>query len=114
MGFKPKIMVIDDNEIIRNLLQELLTRKGFDIFLFASGLSAIEKAKDVQPNIAIVDLMLPDISGLEVIKQIKNVSPLTDAIIITGYSSYIFTTRSNELTNLLRINFYFLYLRGKL
>ena len=67
-------MVIDDDEIIRNLLQTLLTQKDFDVTLFYSGYSAIKAAKDIQPNIVIVDLTLPDISGLNAIKEIKKVS----------------------------------------
>ncbi len=88
MGLKAKILVIDDNELIRTLLQELLTRNGYETFVAVDGKSAIELLENVKPHLALVDLMLPDISGIEVIKQIRSISPSTESIIITGHSSY--------------------------
>ena len=88
MGLKAKILVIDDNEIIRTLLQELLTRNGYKTVVACDGLSALKILEDVKPHLALVDLMLPDISGIEVIKQIRKISPITESIIITGYSTY--------------------------
>ncbi|MHA1555513.1 MAG: response regulator [Candidatus Heimdallarchaeota archaeon] len=88
MGLKAKILVIDDNEIIRTLLQELLTRNGYETYVAVDGNSAIELLETVKPHLALVDLMLPDISGIEVIKHIRNISPSTESIIITGHSSY--------------------------
>lgn len=88
MGLKAKILVIDDNEIIRTLLQELLTRNGYETFVAVDGRSAIDLLETVKPHLALVDLMLPDISGIEVIKHIRQVSPTTESIVITGYSSY--------------------------
>ncbi len=88
MGLKAKILVIDDNELIRTLLQELLTRNGYETFIAIDGSSAIELVEKVKPHLALVDLMLPDTSGIEVIKQIRSISPTTESIIITGHSSY--------------------------
>lgn len=88
MGLKAKILVIDDNEIIRTLLQELLTRNGYETFVAVDGSSAIKLLENVKPHIALVDLMLPDISGIEVIDHIGKISPTTESIVITGYSSY--------------------------
>ena len=88
MGLQPKILVVDDNEIIRSLLQELLTRNGYETFIAADGLSSLDLIKEKKPHIVPVDLMLPDISGIDVIKRMRKLSPSTEAIIITGYSSY--------------------------
>ncbi|MHA1365312.1 MAG: response regulator [Candidatus Heimdallarchaeota archaeon] len=87
MGSKVKIIVIDDNEIIRNLMFELLTRKGYEVILASDGSSALELIKKRKPDLAIVDLVLPDIPGVEVLQKIKKLSPTTENIVITGYSS---------------------------
>ncbi|NHJ05806.1 MAG: response regulator [Candidatus Heimdallarchaeota archaeon] len=88
MGLKPRILVIDDNEIIRTILHELLTRKGYETYVSSDGLTALEDIRKINPHIAIVDLMLPGITGIDVIKKIRKLSPTTESIIITGYSSY--------------------------
>ena len=88
MSLQPKILVVDDNEIIRSLLHELLTRYGYYTTVSSDGLSSLELIKKIKPHIVVVDLMLPDISGIEVIKRMRKLSPSTEAIIITGYSSY--------------------------
>ncbi|MHA1504597.1 MAG: response regulator, partial [Candidatus Heimdallarchaeota archaeon] len=87
MGSKVKIIVIDDNEIIRNLMFELLTRKGYEVILASDGSSALELIEKRKPDLAIVDLVLPDIPGVEVLQKIKKLSPTTENIVITGYSS---------------------------
>ncbi|MHA1126248.1 MAG: response regulator [Candidatus Heimdallarchaeota archaeon] len=87
MGSKVKIIVIDDNEIIRNLMYELLTRKGYEVILASDGTSALTLVKKRKPHLAIVDLVLPDISGVDLLKEIKKLSPNTENIVITGYSS---------------------------
>jgi len=68
-------------------MYELLTRKGYDVFLANDGTSALTIIEKRKPHLAIVDLVLPDISGVEVLKEIKKLSPSTENIVITGYSS---------------------------
>ncbi len=68
-------------------MYELLTRKGYEVILASDGSSALELIKKRKPHLAIVDLILPDISGVEVLKEIKKLSPTTENIVITGYSS---------------------------
>ena len=68
-------------------MYELLTRKGYDVFLANDGTSALTIIEKRKPHLAIVDLVLPDISGVEVLKGIKKLSPSTENIVITGYSS---------------------------
>lgn len=68
-------------------MYELLTRKGYVVILASDGTSALALIKKNKPHLAIVDLVLPDISGVEVLKEIKKISPNTVNIVITGYSS---------------------------
>jgi YesN/AraC family two-component response regulator len=85
---KNRILVVDDNEIIRNLLQELLSRKGYETMVAEDGSNALKVIQKSKPNLALVDLVLPDIPGIEVLNKIQQLSPITEAIVITGHSSF--------------------------
>jgi CheY-like chemotaxis protein len=82
-----EILIVDDNEIIRNLLNEILSRQGYETIAVADGVTALEIVENRTPQIALVDLYLPDISGIEVIKEIRKLSPSTESVIITGHST---------------------------
>ncbi len=68
---KTKILIVDDENAIRRFLRTSLTAHGYDVFEAANGEDAIFQAVNVQPDILILDLGLPGISGLEVIKRIR-------------------------------------------
>ena len=68
---KEKILVIDDEEDILELLQYNLVREGYDVIPVASGEIGCEIAKRKQPDLILLDLMLPGIDGLEVTKALK-------------------------------------------
>jgi DNA-binding NtrC family response regulator len=86
--FKPEILVIDDEEGIRKLLATILTEKGYNVDTAANGEEAIRKANEKVYNIALIDIMLPDISGVELLTQIKEAKPRTRKIIMTGNPSF--------------------------
>ncbi len=69
-----KILIVDDEEDIRELLRYNLAREGYDIVSADSGEKAIEKAMYLIPDLIILDLMLPGIGGLEVAKELKSKS----------------------------------------
>ncbi len=82
-----KILVVDDDERIRNTMKKILENKGYCIDLAATGDVAIEKTKKTAYNIALIDIRLPDIEGVELLKLIKDTVPKTRKIMITGYPS---------------------------
>jgi two-component system, OmpR family, phosphate regulon response regulator PhoB len=65
------ILIVDDEEDIRNLLQLSLTREGFDTVAAASGTEALERLRDLRPSLIVLDLMLPDIPGTEVCRRVR-------------------------------------------
>ena len=69
---KKKILVVDDEPAISDLLQMVLTREGYAVAVAADGRRAVSLAESFQPDLIILDLMLPDISGHEVCKQIDH------------------------------------------
>jgi diguanylate cyclase (GGDEF)-like protein/PAS domain S-box-containing protein len=87
MKQKTKILVVDDDPNLRKTLADILRVKGYEIAVAANGTEAIAKAEHETFSLALIDLMLPDIGGLEVMARIKASSPLTEAIILTGHAS---------------------------
>ncbi len=74
-----KILLVEDEDAIRELYKRQLDLAGFQTFAFPNGTQAIESLKTNQYNIALLDIMLPDINGLEILKTIKQ-NPATKAL----------------------------------
>ena len=81
-----KILVIDDDNDMCLLLDRFLTRNGYQVSAVSSGKAAIEWMKKNQPDIALCDFRLEDMTGAELLGKIKEIHPATPVIIITGYS----------------------------
>jgi DNA-binding NtrC family response regulator len=82
---KGKILVVDDELFVRDLLLEFLGREGFEVVAVESGERALETVQANAFQLALIDLKMPGISGLETLKEIRKISPLTQNIIMTGY-----------------------------
>jgi len=87
MTEKPGILIVDDDPDPRNILSDIFKAKGFMPIAMETGKAALERVKDEPPDIALIDLKLEDMSGLEVLKEIKKLSPCTECIVLTGYAS---------------------------
>ncbi|MEQ8715543.1 MAG: response regulator transcription factor [Cyclobacteriaceae bacterium] len=85
--FKKKLIIIEDNEDLRRSYELIIN--GSDKFAvkatYESGEAAVQEVRKIQPDLALVDLELPGINGIETIKRIKEISPHTEAIILTMY-----------------------------
>ena len=82
-----KILVVDDDENIRNTMKTILEDEGYIVDLAATGSEAIQKTKKTAYNIALLDIRLPDMEGVELLKLIKDTVPPTRKIMVTGYPS---------------------------
>ena len=79
-----KILIIDDEQGIRNLLDTLLSRKGYDVVLADSGLKGLELFRRERPDVVVLDLKMPEMDGITVLKQIRILKPDQPVIILTG------------------------------
>jgi two-component system cell cycle response regulator len=82
-----KVLVVDDELEIRDLLSEVLQQEGYDVLLASAGEEAIELAKRETPHVILLDVRMPGIDGIEVCKRLKT-DPKTQyipIIMITGY-----------------------------
>lgn len=82
-----KILVIDDEKLVRDFLIETLQRKKYDVQGYDSGQKALTHLKDHQYDLVITDMKMPGLTGIDVLKKIKEISPNTIVIIITAYGS---------------------------
>ena len=78
------ILVIDDQLTIRSLLDTLLRRKGYDVILAENGQKGLELFHRARPDAIILDLTMPEMDGLTVLQQIRNVDLKQPVIILTG------------------------------
>lgn len=81
---KPRILVIDDDPNLRKTLVDIMRLKGYETESAANGMEGLALIRENPVNLALIDIGLPDISGVEVLKNIKADYPATDVIILTG------------------------------
>ena len=82
-----KILVVDDDENQRITLEEILTLMGYPTTIAGTGAEAVAAADRDVFSLALIDLKLPDMDGIEVMARIKEISPLTAVIVLTGHAS---------------------------
>ena len=87
MRKKVKILIVDDEAIIRESLRDWLSDAGHHVLTAENGLQALKIIEEDKPGIAIVDLVMPGIDGIELLKRAKEVSSNMEVVIITAYAS---------------------------
>ena len=80
-----KILIVDDSPQMSRLVRRYLEDGGFQLSAASNGQMAIEKALAESPDVVLLDLILPDISGQDVLKRIKEISADTAVIVMTGH-----------------------------
>ena len=79
------ILIVDDEILTLNNLKKFLEREGYEIYVAETGEKALEITSRIKPDLILLDLMLPGISGLEVLRQVKEKEPNTVIIMMTAY-----------------------------
>jgi signal transduction histidine kinase len=82
-----KILVIDDEETMLDACGQVLSKQGYEVFTASSGEEGLKIAKEIGPDIAIVDLKMPGIDGMEVLERLDEIDPSIVKIVITGYAT---------------------------
>jgi DNA-binding NtrC family response regulator len=81
------ILVVDDEELIRETLVEYLSQEGFSVVACSSGEEALEQAGERRFDIALCDVHLPGLDGLELLDRLQRISPETFVLLITAYAT---------------------------
>ena len=85
MGETARILIVDDDENIRKVLTTILEDEGYIIESVGTAKKAIAKTGKKFYNLALIDIRLPDMEGIELLTRIKDTTPKMRKIIITGY-----------------------------
>jgi DNA-binding response OmpR family regulator len=84
---KHNILVVDDEPVARQSLTEILRLEGYNVSSIANGQSAVEFIRSEHVDLMIVDLRMPGMDGLEVIRVVNQISPDTEIVLLTAFSS---------------------------
>lgn len=95
MALRGKILIVDDEKDIRDLIKAYLEKEGYQTFEAEDGKEAIENARLLQPDLAILDIMLPNLSGLDVLSTLRRESDLYVLML---------TARAEEVDKLVGLN----------
>jgi len=80
-----RILIIDDSPLQLEAMKDIVVKAGFDAFTAADGKEGLEKAKSIQPDLVVLDTILPESDGFEICRKIKEeCDPSPKVIIVTG------------------------------
>lgn len=80
-----KILIVDDELGIVEEVRDFLSEEGFEVITADTGKEGVDKLGQTKPDLMILDIKLPDMSGIDVLKVCKRVAPQTKIIVNTGY-----------------------------
>ncbi len=80
-----KVLVVDDQYGIRALLQEVLSRDGYQVYLAASGVEALSIVVSERPDLVFLDMKIPGMDGLEILTNIRKTEPSMKVAMMTAY-----------------------------
>lgn len=81
------ILIVDDEPSNRNILSQELSHKGYSVLVASDGREALRKVEACRPDLIILDYMMPDLSGLEVLKELRKRENDTPVVMITAYGT---------------------------
>ena len=87
MGKHARILIVDDDESIGKVLATILEDEGYTVDIAENGEKAIKKSEEEFYNLALIDIRLPDMEGIELLTKVRDTTPKMRKIIITGYPS---------------------------
>ena len=93
----PRLLVVDDHQMLREALVELLVQAGFDVAgEAADGADAVALAKQLEPEVVLMDLRMPVLGGLDATRLIKDAHPATQVVLLTAFDSPALQQQAEE------------------
>ncbi len=86
MNDKTTILVVDDNQDLLETFAMILKRRGYEVQTACDGLAAVDKFKEQNFDITLMDIVMPEMNGVDAFKKIKEIQPEASIILMTAYS----------------------------
>lgn len=83
--YMPKILIVDDDQEMRRLLEDVLIREGFQVTQARNGSEALLRIQEVSYQVIVLDKIMPGQSGLDILPEIKRLQPEAQVILITAF-----------------------------
>ncbi len=83
-----RLLIADDEKDLVTFMAHRLRKRGFDVTMAVSGSEAVSAATELTFDVAIVDLRMPDMDGIQVIEQLKSMQPHVEVLMLTGHGSH--------------------------
>ncbi len=87
MKHVPRVLIVDDNAGMLETMADIVAADGFDVDVAPDGRTALARMADNRYDIAVFDIVLPDINGIELVRQTRPEHPETKYVIITAYTN---------------------------
>ena len=84
---KPRVLVVDDEQVIADTLAKILDMNGYDASAVYTGSAAVESAKTLQPDLIISDVIMPDMNGIEAAINIRGFLPGCKILLFSGQAA---------------------------
>ncbi len=97
MSSNGKILVVDDEEIMRDVLSTLLAAENYSVDFAHNGAQALEKARESDYSVVLLDLMMPDMDGLQVLEQFRKMESNPVTVILTAFASIEKAVKATKL-----------------
>jgi DNA-binding NarL/FixJ family response regulator len=94
---RPRLLVVDDHEMLRTTLVDLLVQAGFEVVgQAADGADAVALAKQLEPDVVLMDLRMPVLGGLDATRLIKDACPAIQVVLLTAFESPALEQQAEE------------------
>ena len=81
-NLEPKVLIVDDDVDILEFVTLNLSNEGFKVYTASNGLEAIQRARDIAPDLIILDVMMPEMDGVEACIRLRKIPSLDDTVIV--------------------------------
>lgn len=93
----PMVLVIDDQPGIRRLLTEVLSEEGYEVATAANGYEGLQKAKELNPSLILMDMKMPGMDGIEALREMKHIGQGEKVIMMTAYGELDLINEAKEI-----------------
>ncbi|MFC0215472.1 response regulator [Paenibacillus chartarius] len=94
---KKKVLIVDDQNGIRVLLMEVFSNEGYDTYQASNGKLALEIVRNATPDLVLLDMKIPGMDGLDILKHIKSMNPAIKVIMMTVYGELDMIKEATDL-----------------